>query len=148
MAARFGEASDALGMAARSLDPELRYRALYNLGVLSMRGARSDSSGGAERADEAIRWFKQALLLTPQSRDAKWNLELLLRRRPPATPRQGQPQPRPEEGRDQEPRPSAGGLSQPEAEAILSSVEQNEASTRAGVVRRQRLRSSTSRKDW
>ena len=91
--------------------------------------------------DEAIAQFKQALLLEPRSQDAKWNLELLTQRTPP-------PQPRPQPQSQQQQQQPAGGISPNQAEAILSSVEQNESATRQNVVRRQRLRSSASTKDW
>jgi hypothetical protein len=75
-------------------------------------------------------------------------MELLLRDQPPSSGSRAPSPPKPKEGGEQQPRPAGGGLSQSEAEAILSSVEQNESMTRAGVVRRQRLRTAATRKDW
>lgn len=147
-AGQLDQARDALERAAGSLDPELRYRALYNLGVTAMRAAVAESGGRASREAEAIARFKQALLIAPDAGEAKWNLELLLRRQPPSSGQKAPAPPKPESGEADQPRPSDGGLTPSEAEAILSSVEQNETMTRSGVVRRQRLRTASTRKDW
>ncbi|MBS1241036.1 MAG: von Willebrand factor type [Gemmatimonadetes bacterium] len=149
-AGQLDQARDALERASSSLDPGLRYRALYNLGLAAMRSAAADTSADARaaREAEALARFKQALLISPAAGEAKWNMELLLRNQPPSSGRRAPSPPQPREGNDQQPRPAGGGLSQSEAEAILSSVEQNESMTRSGVVRRQRLRTAASRKDW
>ena len=54
--------------AAKSLDPELRYRALYNLGLVDLLAARADTAGArascwTRRSDR----LRQALLLQPAS---------------------------------------------------------------------------------
>lgn len=138
-------ARDALERAAASLDPGLRYRALYNLGVASLQQSRQNAAVREEREAEATTRFRQALLLAPGARDAKWNLELLVRRRPP--PQQSAATQRPQERQQEQPAP-AQGLSRSEADAILSAVAQNEASTRANVLRRQRIRTSATTRDW
>ena len=152
LAGRLDDAKDALDRAAGSLDPGLRYRALYNLGVVAIHSARKDSSVRAEREAEGLTRFKQALLLDPSAADAKWNMELLLR---PAAPtsggrKQGRSPPQPQQGpkQEQQQQPSSAGLSPREAEAILSAVEQSEAATRASAVRRQRLRATSTTRDW
>jgi len=96
-----------------------------------------------DKYKEAIEAYKRALTLRPDDKAAKWNLELLLRPEPPSS---NSPRPNPQGQRPQQENTSA--LSPTQAEAILSSVEQNEAATRQSVVRRQRLRSSASSKDW
>lgn len=141
-AEEFDAARDVLQRATRSLDPAIRFRALYNLGLATLQQSRRDSAGRAAREAEAIAYFKQALLLEPGSAEAKWNLELLLRPQPPSS---SSPKPSPQQQKQQE---SSSALSPTQAEAILSSVEQNEMATRQSVVRRQRLRSSASSKDW
>lgn len=78
-----------LSRATETRDPELRARAYYNLGTAHLAGAAEDREG-ARRAVQALR---QALLLRPEDADAKWNLELALRRLA------------------EEPPPSAGGQS-------------------------------------
>ena len=83
-AGRLDVARGALAEAAKSLDPGLRYRALYNLGA---RGAarRAGRHGAPRRAARRRQptACAQALLLQPASERAKWNLELAERRRPP-----------------------------------------------------------------
>jgi Ca-activated chloride channel family protein len=142
-AEEFEASRDILLRASKSLDPALRFRAFYNLGLATLQQARRDTAGRAARESEALSYFKQALLLDPGSGEAKWNLELLLRPDPPAS---NSPRPNPQGQRPQQENTSA--LSPTQAEAILSSVEQSEAATRRSVVRRQRLRSSASSKDW
>jgi Ca-activated chloride channel family protein len=139
----FEASRDVLLRATKSLDPSLRFRAFYNLGLATLQQSRKDTAGRQARETEAIGYFKQALLLDPGSGEAKWNLELLLRPQPPSN---NSPKPNPQGQRPQQENSSA--LSPTQAEAILSSVEQNEAATRQSVVRRQRLRSSASSKDW
>lgn len=140
-------ARDALERAAASLDPGLRYKALYNLGVASLQQARQNAAVREERESEATSRFRQALLIAPGAREAKWNLELLVRRRPPSPPQQSASAQRPSGGPQDQPAPSSG-LSQSEADAILSAVAQNETATRTNVLRRQRLRTSATTKDW
>ena len=82
-------ARGALVEAAKSLDPGLRYRALYNLGLVGLLAARADTSRQEELLDDATDRLRQALLLEPSSARAKWNLELAERRRPPPPPQSG-----------------------------------------------------------
>jgi len=142
-AEEFEASRDVLLRAIKSLDPGLRFRAFYNLGLATLQQSRRDTAGRAAREAEALGYFKQALLLDPGSGEAKWNLELLLRPEPPSS---NSPRPNPQGQRPQQENTSA--LSPTQAEAILSSVEQSESATRQSVVRRQRLRSSASSKDW
>ncbi len=76
-------AARALTRAARSLDPDLRYRALYNAGVAALREAAGDSVHRDSLLSDASDHLKQALSLAPASERAKWNLELAQRRRTP-----------------------------------------------------------------
>jgi len=154
-AKRFDVARGALTEAAKSLDPDLRYRALYNLGVAGLLAANADTTRRAELLAQAAERLREALLLQPSSARAKWNLELAQRRQPPP-PEQGgggggsppsgggggaeSPEPTPE--------PQGPGLSQSQAEQILSSMERRERETRA--EQQQRLKGSAGGgvKDW
>ena len=153
-AGRLDVARRALAEAAKSLDPELRYRALYNLGLLGLLAAEADSSREREFLDDAIDRLRQALLLEPGSARAKWNLELAERRKPPpsgggggggAPPSGGSgsqsPQPSPAESRSQ-------GLSQNQAEQILNSMDRRERETRMDQQRRLQTGSGGGVKDW
>jgi len=155
-ARRFDVARGALTEAAKSLDPDLRYRALYNLGVVGLLAAEADTSKRPELLSQAADRLREALLLRPSSARAKWNLELADRRRPPPSggggggggkPPSGggggsQPsEPSRPETRDQE-------LSRSQAEQILSSMERRERETRAEQQRRLRGNPGGGVKDW
>jgi hypothetical protein len=145
-----------LEQAAKSLDPDLRYRALYNLGVLNLLAAEADTTKSEELLGEASDRLREALRLQPSSARAKWNLELAERRRPPPPSNAGggggtpppsggaQPQTPPPSGAEQ---PSQG-LSQSQAEQILSSMERRERQTREEQQRRLRGGSAGGVKDW
>lgn len=148
---RLGEYEAAQGhleAALADVEPELRQRALYNLGNRFLAEGRA--SGAAEQRDRlldaAIEAYRSALRLAPSDQDAKWNLELALREQdqPPETPDQddddqqeerddqaggGGEQPRPNAPQGDEPR--GGGqneapLTPEQAEQILNAVEQDE----------------------
>ena len=147
---RYAEAKKWLADASRSLDPGLRFRALYNLGLAAMREARADTAKRAALNDEAAARFREALLLSPGSREAKWNLELVQSPAPPPPPSGGgKPPPTPPKNGTPPPTPrSSSNLSQSEAEQILNSVERNERDVRSDLARRRRLAQSSAGKDW
>lgn len=154
-AGRFDVARGALTEAAKSLDPNLRYRALYNLGVVGLLAAEADTAKRSEHLSQAADRLREALLLEPSSPRAKWNLELADRRRPPPAGGGGgggQP-PAAEGGGSQSPEPSRPepqdhGLSRSQAEQILSSMERRERETRAEQQRRLKGSSGGGTKDW
>lgn len=63
-------------------EARFRQRSSYNLGNAAVRLAE-DATGPAKDSllDEAVTAFEDALRLDPHDRDAKWNLEITLRRR-------------------------------------------------------------------
>ena len=138
-------ARQALEAAGNSVDPRLRFQALYNAGLLAWAEARRDSARRDELKQEAAGRFRDALLLDPGSTDAKWNLELVSRRRPPPPPSASKPKSQPKGGSG--PRPQSG-LSPSEVEQILRSVERTEQGVRSDQVRRRRLAKSAADKDW
>jgi tetratricopeptide (TPR) repeat protein len=154
-ARRFDVARGALTEAAKSLDPDLRYRALYNLGVVGLLAAAEDTTRRSEFLTQATERLREALLLQPSSARAKWNLELADRQQPPSggggagggkPPPSGgggpqAPEPSRPETRDQE-------LSPSQAEQILSSMERRERETRAEQQRRLKGSSGGGAKDW
>ena len=155
-AGRYEVARGALEQAAKSLDPDLRYRALYNLGVLNLLAAEADTTKANELLGDASDRLREALRLQPSSARAKWNLELAERRRPPpprnagggggTPPPAGGPQPQtpPPSGSEQQ----SQGLSQSQAEQILSSMERRERQTREEQQRRLRGGAAGGIKDW
>jgi Ca-activated chloride channel family protein len=154
-ARRFDVARGALEEAAKSLDPDLRYRALYNLGLLGLLAAEADSTKRQEILGQAADRLREALRLQPSSARAKWNLELAERRQPPPPPSGGGGGPKPPSGgggqpspEPSRPQPPSQGLSQSQAEQILNSMERRERQTRAEQQRRRRGGSAGGVKDW
>jgi tetratricopeptide (TPR) repeat protein len=155
-AGRFDVARGALAEAAKSLDPALRYRALYNLGLVGLLAAEADTTRQEEFLEDAVERLRQALLLQPSSARAKWNLELADRRRPPPPSGGGgggggNPPPSGGGGqREQQPQGEdrRQGLSQSQAEQILNSMERRERETRAEQQRRLQSGSAGGVKDW
>jgi Ca-activated chloride channel homolog len=153
-AGRIDVARGALLEATKSLDPELRYRALYNLGLAGLLGAEADTARREEYLDDAVDRLRQALLLEPTSRRAKWNLELADQRRPPPpSGGGGGGGPPPPSGGGQsrqqsQPQPRSQTLSQGQAEQILSSMERRERMTRSEQQRRLQSGSAGGVKDW
>ena len=152
-AGRLEVARGALAEAAKSLDPDLRYRALYNLGLVGLLAARSDTARADELLDDAADRLRQALLLKPNSARAKWNLELTERRRPPPPPQSGGGATPPPTGGPQSPQPKPAApeskdLSQSQAEQILNSMERRERETREEQQRRMQSGSAGGVKDW
>lgn len=150
----FAGARRALDRAAATVHPDLRYRALYNHGVASLREAGTDSL----RRDSLLRLaadrLQEALRLAPASDRAKWNLELAQRLRPPPPSGGGGNNPKPppsgDPPPDPPPSPAGGGqpnLSQAQAEQILNSVAREERDTRTRRLGRARTAASAV-KDW
>jgi Ca-activated chloride channel family protein len=151
-------ARSALAHAATSLDPNVRFLALYNEGVLALRAARQDSVHRDAHLAEAERAYREALLLRPHHLAAKWNLELAQRQRkhsggssgPPPAGSSGQggtPPGGPQSG----PRPPSsgpGGMTQAQAEEILRSIGQEELQTRRERAGRMHRATERGVKDW
>jgi Ca-activated chloride channel family protein len=155
-AGEFENARKSFDRAAKSLDPDLRYRALYNAGVAALKQAAVDSSRRDTLKSTAATYLRDALSLAPSSERAKWNLELAQRRNPPPPPSGGgnQHQPPPPQGGQQPPNPGQNrpnqappDLSQAQADQILNSVEREERDTRNRRMGKSRS-SSGGVKDW
>jgi len=154
-------AQPALAHAAASLDPDLRFRALYDLGLLGLRAAAADSANRDAHLADAGRAYREALLLKPRDLAAKWNLELAVRRRRGGSSSQ-QNQPRAGGGGGPVPPGGggqgggtarggggqAGGLSQAQADQILRSIGQEELNTRRDRMGHLRRAAEPGVKDW
>jgi Ca-activated chloride channel family protein len=155
-----GEVAQAsLAHAAASLDPELRFRALYNLGLLALRqAAAADSAGRDARLADAERAYREALLLRPHDAAAKWNLELAVRRRggasssrsnaPSAGGGGGGPSGGGGGGGARSAGGAPGGLSEAQAEQLLRSIGQQELKTRRDRTGQIRHAAEPGVKDW
>jgi Ca-activated chloride channel family protein len=154
-------ARSTLARASASLDPELRFRALYNLGLLALLQAKADTASREAHLADAERSYREALLLQPHHIRAKWNLELVNRLRrgsggqankPPPPP------PPPQSGggggggggqQQQPPVPSGGGgMSESQADQVLRSIGQEELRTRRDRTGRTRRATPAGVKDW
>src|SRR5213076_1853561 len=118
-------AQASLAHAAASLDPDLRFRALYNLGLLALRQADDDSA-------------------------AKWNLELAIKHRggsqnkaPPSGGGSG-----PSGGGARSSGGAQGGLSPAQAEQLLRSIGHEELKTRRDRTGLMRHPAEPGVKDW
>lgn len=150
------EARKALEKAAQTVDPDLRYRALYNMGVAALREAQADSTHRDSLFGVAAERLQEALRLVPSSQRAKWNLELAQSRRPPpsggggSTPKNPPPEGnKPPDPSPSRPEPPEGipNLSQAQAEQILNSVSREERDTRSRRIGRARS-APAAVKDW
>jgi len=138
----------ALTRAAESLDPELRFRAVFNLGLRSLQLAEADEANRQAHLEEARRHYREALLLRPGDGDAKWNYELAAQP-PPPQEGGGQPPP-PNPGQQNDPaRPPQTGLTREQAEAILNSMLAEERDTLNKINKRRAApRDVMRRKNW
>jgi Ca-activated chloride channel family protein len=141
-------ANPALMRAAESLDPELRFRALFNLGLLSLQLAEVDEANRQTYLDEARRHYREALLLRPRDEDTKWNYELAAQPVPPQDGQGQQPPPNPGAQGDPAPDPQTG-LTREQAEQILDSMLAEERDTLDKINRRRaQPRDAMRRKNW
>ncbi len=151
-------ARTSLSHASASVDPELRFRALYNLGLLGLLEAKADSTNREAHLADAERAYREALLLKPTHVRAKWNLELVNRMRggggqtnkpnPPPPPSSGgggaSQQPPPPQGAGG----GGGGMSESQADQVLRSIGQEELRTRRDRTGRTRRAAPAGVKDW
>ena len=145
----------------RSLEPleratlaereELRYRALFNLGLAQLKLGRA----GARNADStrrslatAVELYKRVLLMRPGDGDAQWNYELALtelsrQSSGGASQQQNEPDPQPD---PREPPPPSLGRDQ--AEQLLSSAARDEQAVQGRKQRESRPTVPRRGKDW
>jgi len=152
-------ARSTLARASASLDPELRFRALYNLGLLALLEAKADSANRETHLADAERAYREALLLKPHHIRAKWNLELVDRLRggggqankpnPPPPPSPGDGGGGGGSGQQQQPQGGGGGgMSESQADQVLRSIGQEELRTRRDRTGRTRRAAPAGVKDW
>ena len=154
-------ARSTLARASASLDPELRFRALYNLGLLALLEAKADTTNRETHLADAERAYREALLLQPHHIRAKWNLELVnrLRRGSGGQANKPNPPPPPSPGggggggggqQQQQPPPPSGasGMSESQADQVLRSIAQEELRTRRDRTGRTRRATPAGVKDW
>lgn len=150
-------AEEAFDAALSAVEPDLRQRTLYNLGSRYLAGGRAadDPRVRGTLLDQAVAAYQQALRLSPEDQQAKWNYELALREREENEQEQqdqeeenqggggGEAEQQNQGGggggddrsnaspggagdRDAPAEPGGGGMSREQAEQLLSAVEQDE----------------------
>ena len=142
-------AAEALERAAETKDAEIRYRALFNLGLAHLkRGLALPPQQADEPLDAALAAYKKVLLLRSADMDAKWNYELALRKKQQGGGGGGggesNPNPSPN---SQAPRPS-GGLGERQAEQLLGSAAREERDVQSKRQRQTRSEPPPNGKDW
>ncbi|MGH7583459.1 MAG: hypothetical protein ACREL5_09560, partial [Gemmatimonadales bacterium] len=143
-------AEDRLTRATLSVDPALRQRALVSLGTAYLMQSRVDSAQRDTLLASAEARLREALLLAPGDRVAKFNYELSRRLRPPRSSssggrgnsNRGQPPPPP-------PSPARrNGMTQAEADQVLNAMERAERDTRQEQNQRIRRGEAARGPDW
>jgi Ca-activated chloride channel family protein len=139
-------AIEALERLADAPDPELRYRALFNLGLAQLKdGLAAPKETAAEPLDAALAAYKKVLLMRSNDLDAKWNYELALRKREHGGGSGGgQSNTSPQE---QKPQPT-GGLGQQQADQLLGSAAREERDVQAKKQKQTRVEPPPGGKDW
>lgn len=130
---------------------DLRYRALFNLGLAQLKIGRA----GADGADStrralmtAVELYKRVLLMRPGNFDAQWNYELAQTELDKqssggASQQQSDPDPQPE------PRePPSPSLGRDQAEQLLSSAARDEQAVQGRKQRESRPTAPRRGKDW
>jgi Ca-activated chloride channel family protein len=171
---RYAEAERHLQASLDGVDPTLRHRSLYNLGNRYLEAARAQADPAAQSRllDAAVEAYRRSLRVQPSDAEAKWNLEMALRDQEdnPPQPQAGQNQDEQQQQQeDQEqgpgsgggsagsPPPSSGssdrsddpqaGMTEEQADRILSAVEQDERQLTRENLRKGQRRTPVLR-DW
>jgi len=143
-------AIEALERLTDAPDPELRYRALFNLGLAQLKeGLAAPKETAAEPLDAALAAYKKVLLMRSNDLDAKWNYELALRKREHGGgggggSGGGQSNTSPQE---EKPQPT-GGLGQQQADQLLGSAAREERDVQAKKQKQTRVEPPPGGKDW
>ena len=140
----------------KTTDPELRYRALFNLGLAHLRqGLAVKGDSAAPELDAAIQAYKQVLLMRSRDADAKWNFELALQKKKQGGGGGGgggneqNPNPKPDPTAPREPQPQpTGSVGQQRAEQILNSAARDERDVQARKQKEGQPTSPPGGKDW
>jgi Ca-activated chloride channel homolog len=130
-------------------DADLRFRALFNLGLANLRRARSATPNDASPYyTAAVAAYRRALRTRSDDPDAKWNLELAIREQQRGGGAGGggggaQPPPQP-------PPPSQAQkeLDTQRADAVLNSASRDERDVQAKRQRDGRGRDAPNGRDW
>lgn len=132
-------------------DADLRYRALFNLGLGYLQRARSSAGQDASQAYmSALDAYRKALRLKPDELDAKWNYELANKNKKGGGGGGGaQNQQRPEQGSATKPSQHPNtGIDKRQAEQLLNSAEREERDVQARKQKENQPSPPPGGKDW
>jgi len=158
LADSLASAAEVLERVSSARSEEVRYRALFNLGLAHLiQGLAAQQDEGDAELDAALAAYKNVLLMRSGDGDAKWNYELALREKkensggggggggndasPSSAP---DPNAQPEAPVE---RP-AGGLGQQQAEQILNSAARDERDVQEKRRERSQPPKTRTGKDW
>lgn len=149
-------AAEPLERAARSEADDLRYRALFNLGLSHLEvglAAPEGDESGARAFATAVDVYKRVLLMRPDDGDAKWNYELALRKQKQSGGGGGGGGESEQREQEQSPEPQqseqpSGGLGQDQAEQLLNSAARDERSVQEKKQKGARPGTPPRGKDW
>ena len=142
-----------LQRAAGAREPDVRYRALFNLGLLHLRRGLGLRGDAAEQAyNEALDAYKRALRIRPDDLDTKWNYELANRARKNSCGGGGggggPPPPEPQPPSPQSSQQSPTAIDPRQAAEILSSAAREEREVQGKQQQRNRPDRPPTGKDW
>ena len=151
-------AAEVLERASAARSEEVRYRALFNLGLAHLiQGLAAQQDEGDAELDAALAAYKNVLLMRSGDGDAKWNYELALREKKENAGGGGggggedaSPSSAPDPNAQAEApveRP-AGGLGQQQAEQILNSAARDERDVQEKRRERSQPPKTKTGKDW
>jgi Ca-activated chloride channel homolog len=147
-AGQLEDAVAALERAATAATSEnLRYSALYNLGLCYLRQARDAKAGEATTAyASSADAYKRALQLRPDEIAAKWNYELASQEKSRSSSG-GANQPQ-QKQQQQDKQQQPGSLDKRQAEQLLSSAQREERDVQAKKQRENQPERPPAGKDW
>ena len=145
-------ALEPLERATLSEREELRYRAMFNIGLAQLKaglaGAR-DADSTRRALATAVDVYKRALLMRPSDFDAKWNYELALTELSQQSSSGGSSQPQQDPDPQPQPRePPPPSLGRDQAEQLLSSAARDEQAVQGRKQREARPTQPRRGKDW
>jgi Ca-activated chloride channel family protein len=146
-----GQLDDAIAALERAAttanSDDLRYSALYNLGLAYLRQARDAKADQATSAyASSAEAYKRALQLKPGEVAAKWNYELASQEKSKSSGG-GASQPQ-QQQQQQEKQPKPGALDRRQAEQLLSSAQREERDVQAKKQKENQPERPPAGKDW
>jgi len=150
-------AAEALERATTAPDEDVRYRALFNLGLAQLRrGLAAQGEEARPALDAALASYRKALLLRSNEVDAKWNYELALRQQQSGgggggggggEDEQSPSAPDPAGAQSPAEQPS-GGLGRQRAEELLNSAARDERDVQGKKQKQNHAATPPGGKDW